>query len=111
SPTPCHHDGVRMVSEIGEIQLELSARLDADHSTERLGKLWFAVRGQPHDLVLVTVVCESEILGPGQVEEPQGMGESHTIERRDLVALALGDCRADDVSKAVDRGYGGRVEG
>ena len=57
-----------MVAEEIEVESERAIAFESEHVSHLRQKGWFAIRGEPHDLVFVTVMRKTEILREGLIE-------------------------------------------
>src|SRR3989442_10833261 len=104
---PLHLDTVRPVAEILQIEFEETVGLQAHKPVESVDEVGFSIWGQAHNFEFVTIVQETEVLGDGCVEHPQGVREANLFE--DLEAIVFPDRHrgADKVAKAVQSANGG----
>src|ERR1700738_152026 len=71
---PLVSDLLPMVAEIGLFEREGPAVEQANDLSHFRQEYGLAIRREPHDLVLVTVVWKAEILRQSLVEDPERMG-------------------------------------
>ena len=116
SRLPGHGRAFRMVDEIAQVHLVPNAAVGLQHLAELVQVLGFAVRGQPHHLVLVAKLPEPQVLGERGVVHANGMGKGNTAQNAHLVALAHPPHATGKVAQPIqgkERGFleGGHEEG
>src|SRR5437867_6619015 len=99
-----------MVEEVIEVEFKLAFGFDPDNLTQCVQKFRLPISRKAHHPVLIAVAEKSQILGHGEVEEPEGMGKRHAIEDFNPFSLATTDHRADKIPESIYRGYGARFE-
>src|SRR5689334_8186966 len=103
SVLPLIFDLLAVMPEVGEIQFEAAAVLQANNAAHVLHVARLAIRCQAHHLVFVSVMREPEVLGQRFIEDAQGMGEVDFVVNPDLTSGTATPCRARKVAKAIDR--------
>src|SRR5260370_28848286 len=99
---PGHLDARGVMDEIVEVEPNLVAH-DADHIAHLGQEAGFAVGGEPHHLVLVSVLGESQKLGEGGVKQAQRVGEMNTALNVETISLPLRLHHTAAVAESVDR--------
>jgi hypothetical protein len=100
---PLHQHLLGPVPEVLQRQRKAAARRERHEAREAIGVTGGAVRRQPHDLVLVAVVREAQVLRERQVEQAERVREEHAVTHVERRAPSVPDRRADEVAKPVDR--------
>src|SRR6266566_3173815 len=77
---------------------------------DSVNKLWFSVWGQAHDLELVTIAEESQMLRDGRVKHPQRVREADLVQNFEAVIFAKREGCADEITETVERTNGGLLE-
>ena len=74
--------GIFVMIEVGQIQLEPALRQQTYNLVHGIQVKWFAIRREPHDFVLVTVVGKSQILSDRLVKGTKRMRKIDTPIQR-----------------------------
>ncbi len=89
---PGHVDAARVVAEIPEVQLEaapvVTQVMEPDDRAQCLGEIRRAIGRESHDLVLVAVAREAQVLRQREVEHPEGVWEVHPAHQLEPPAAA-----------------------
>jgi hypothetical protein len=89
--TSVGHRQAVVVREVLHVHLEAAVFLEVDDLPDLVVVLGFAVRRQPHHLILGAVDLEAEIVRERAVEQPQRVREPRLLEELDLGAPAAAD--------------------
>ena len=98
-----------MVPKVVHVQFEIQPATGADHALEHIAVDRFAVRRQPHHLVLVPVLGEAEVLGHRRVIQAQGVREQHPAPDLYVAFGGRTPQHAGEVPQPVERQDGGLV--
>ena len=93
------------MAKIGEIELVSPIRLKPHDLAHGIHECRLPIGRQAHDLVLVTVVGEAQILGQRLVEDPKRMREIHPPVDGDGFSPADTPCSAGEVADTIDRDH------
>src|SRR5687767_283123 len=100
---PRHLNAFVMVTEVVEVQPELSVFFGADDVTKLIYKTRPAVRREAHDLAFIAVMWKPEKLSRSRVDDAGGMWVLNVTQYVDRVSFAGRPHRGDEVSESIDR--------
>src|SRR5262245_9990500 len=92
-----------MMAEIIKVQPEGSIRQETDKLSHAFEIRCFAVWREPHHLVFVAVVRESEILRQRLVEDAERVRKIDSLRHRKIRSRSKAPGRAGKISKTVHR--------
>src|SRR5688572_30558016 len=92
-----------MVTEVLHVELVVAARLYPDNLSQFFENTWLPIWCKPHDLVFVSPMRKSEVLGHRHVEDSQRMGKINLIVEVQPACAAKAPRSARKVAKTIDR--------
>jgi len=102
SSDPLVSNPLLVVAEVGEVEFVAAIGLQADNFTHGADELWLSVRGKPHNLVLIAVVREAQILRQRLVEDAERMGEEDVAVDPDVLAVTDTPRSASEITETIN---------
>src|SRR4029079_12171995 len=99
---PCHPRATGPVREVREVELESAVRQQAQQPLDLRNEIRRAIRGKTHDLELVAIPHESEVLRDREVEQAERVREIRALQDVQPRAAAAGPRGADEVAESAD---------
>ena len=96
-----------MVTKIIQVESERAVSIEAHHASHLRQVAWSTIRGEPHDLVFVTVMRKAEILREGLIENAQRMREQHAPFDAQGIVATDAPSSAGKITESI-HGYGYR---
>src|SRR4029077_11138181 len=94
-----------------EIEREPPIALQVDERLDLADVTRLAVRGKAHDLELVAVLREAEILRDREIQQAERVRKEHATIDLQCGSADTSPRRADEIAEAVNRTDSGIVEG
>lgn len=102
SPSPLVSNPLLVVAEVGEVEFVAAIGLQADNFTHGADELWLSVRSKPHNLVLIAVVLEAQILRQCLVEDAERMGEEDVAVDPDVLTVTYPPSGASEIAETIN---------
>ena len=102
SSDPLVSNSLLVVAEVGEVEFVAATGLQANNFTHGADELWLSVRSKPHNLVLIAIVREAQILRQRLVEDAERMGEEDVAVNPDVVAVTDPPSSASEITKTIN---------